>query len=720
MRVNIEGAFLRSRVARRVFFLFIGCTILPITALAIISYGVVTSQLKEQSRQHLKQASKALGMDIIERLLLLEAELKGFEARTAPMGAVPRGLPATVQGEQSARHFAAVAFLGEAGTQTALFGTMEPPGEIDAAERESLTSGRTAVFTRLTPGRRPRIFLARAVAAGSSGRTVLLGEVNTTYLWGSADENSLPPRTEFCVLQAPDVMFTCTTENPPPLAEFPLAPSPEPATGATALQFEWTDGKEAYLASAWTVFLRSSFAAPPWIVVVSQSEADVLSPVSNFKKLFPPVILMCFCVVILLSIAQIRRSLVPLERLQEGTRRIAERDFDSPVRVTSGDEFEDLAGSFNRMARRLGKQFHALTATAEVAQIVLSTLDTRKITETILLRMRDVCLCDHVGLILTGRDQRKAALYLRDVAGDGAVREEAVQIPSDDIRSFRRQPKMFVRGATELPACLAPLGRLGPATTVILPIFLKDVLAGLVALGYLESKTPDAEDLNQARLLADQVALALANAGLVAELGELNWGTLHALARTIDAKSPWTAGHSERVTNLALRIGQALKLDPQELDTLHRGGLLHDLGKLGVPQDILDKPVSLTDEERRIVQRHVTLGAKILEPIAAYAAVMPMVLQHHEAFDGTGYTQGLAGEAIHFGARILAVADVADALSTDRPYRRGMDADGVVAYIRERSGRQFDPRVVEAFLQVMANREREPLLGADGDAPTRS
>jgi putative nucleotidyltransferase with HDIG domain len=257
------------------------------------------------------------------------------------------------------------------------------------------------------------------------------------------------------------------------------------------------------------------------------------------------------------------------------------------------------------------------------------------------------------------------------------------------------------RDHESLPSYLAPWADAGLRSVVLLPILLGQRLAAIIALGYLEAAGPDPDDQSHARQLVDQVAVALANARLIEDLDRLNWGTLNALARAIDAKSPWTAGHSERVTELALQIGQTLNLGPQRLAVLHRGGLLHDLGKLGIPPEILDKPGRLTPEETRIMQGHVTLGARILEPIAAYAEVIPILLQHHESFDGSGYPVGLAGEAIDLGARIFGVADVFDALLSDRPYRRGLDREEVIRYIRDRSGRQFDPRVVEAFLEVM-------------------
>jgi len=184
-------------------------------------------------------------------------------------------------------------------------------------------------------------------------------------------------------------------------------------------------------------------------------------------------------------------------------------------------------------------------------------------------------------------------------------------------------------------------------------------------------------------------------------LDRLNWGALTALARAIDAKSEWTAGHSERVTKLALKIGRALALTQEELDNLHRAGLLHDIGKIGTPAELIDKSERLTHEEQQIVNEHPSIGERILEPIEAYAKIVPIVRQHHEKFNGKGYPEGLAGEAITLGARILAVADVYDALSSERPYRTAMEPDQALHIIEENSGSHFDPVVVEAFFKVM-------------------
>jgi putative nucleotidyltransferase with HDIG domain len=243
---------------------------------------------------------------------------------------------------------------------------------------------------------------------------------------------------------------------------------------------------------------------------------------------------------------------------------------------------------------------------------------------------------------------------------------------------------------------------------LVLPIILKRKLSGFITLGwYLKSTLHIQEDLDRARQLVDQMGVALSNAGLMRELNQLNWGTLEALARAIDAKSPWTAGHSERVTKLALKIGRSLRLAQEEMDTLHRAGLLHDIGKLGIPMDILDKEGKLTKKEEQLMREHVRLGIRILEPIAAYAEVVPIVLHHHEYFNGEGYPDGLAGEAISLGGRIFAVADSFDALTSNRPYRKALNQKYAIEVIRQGGGSQYDPDIVRAFLRVMAQESRE-------------
>ncbi|HMD18539.1 MAG TPA: HD domain-containing phosphohydrolase [Terriglobales bacterium] len=199
---------------------------------------------------------------------------------------------------------------------------------------------------------------------------------------------------------------------------------------------------------------------------------------------------------------------------------------------------------------------------------------------------------------------------------------------------------------------------------------------------------------HDALLEKDQLKIA------VEALEQLDLGTLTALARAIDAKSAWTAGHSERVTILALKIGHAMSLPAKSLEIMHRGGLLHDIGKIGTPLAVLDKPGALEPDEMQIMQDHVKIGVRILEPIPCFREALPMVAQHHEWLDGSGYPAGLAGENISLLARILAVADCYDAIVSDRPYRKGLPKQQALEILTQRSGTQFDPIIIEVFTRL--------------------
>ncbi len=178
------------------------------------------------------------------------------------------------------------------------------------------------------------------------------------------------------------------------------------------------------------------------------------------------------------------------------------------------------------------------------------------------------------------------------------------------------------------------------------------------------------------------------------------FATLEALSSTLDAKDPYTHGHSDRVAVLAARIGKQLNLDRQTIETLEIAGQLHDVGKIGVPEAVLLKPGALTDDEFDAIKRHPTIGYDILKGVPGLEQVLPGVLHHHERWDGRGYPDGLAGENIPYIARILAVADTFDAMSSKRSYRDAMPREKVLAVIAENRGSQFEAAIADAFLAI--------------------
>ena len=200
--------------------------------------------------------------------------------------------------------------------------------------------------------------------------------------------------------------------------------------------------------------------------------------------------------------------------------------------------------------------------------------------------------------------------------------------------------------------------------------------------------------------MANQAKLAIASASNFASLEATFVSTIEALATALEANDEYTSEHARSITDMSLSVGAALGLDAKALKRLELGALFHDIGKIGVPNHILRKPGRLTDEERRIVEQHPDLGARILAPIERLAEVGEIVRACHERWDGAGYPRGLAGDEIPIEARIIFVCDAFDAMTTDRPYRGALGVEEACRRLREGAGTQFDPRVVEEFLSL--------------------
>jgi len=186
------------------------------------------------------------------------------------------------------------------------------------------------------------------------------------------------------------------------------------------------------------------------------------------------------------------------------------------------------------------------------------------------------------------------------------------------------------------------------------------------------------------------------------ELEDLFIRLVIVMVNALDAKSPWTKGHSERVTNYALEIAGEMGAKDEDIEQLRLCGLLHDIGKIGIYDDVLDKPGKLTDKEFELVKMHPAKGAEILKPIKQLNKILPGILYHHERYDGKGYPEGLMGEDIPLCARILCIADSYDSMTADRPYRPAPGEEYAISELKRCSGTQFDPLIVKAFLKVLS------------------
>lgn len=642
--------------------------------------------------------SHEAGLGIAEKLNFLDADLRLLAAdiRSSP-DADQAQLEVSLNSQFKGR-FEGLALVTSQGEEQLLFGKLPVPAVPTPEEKIHLQSGRSILNTKECAQSTPCIFLMRSMESKNGQERLLVGQIHGDFLW---DAENIPEGSSLCILNETGNALFCSREAP---AQLPAVPE-----NHTSGQVEWKQSGEEYLADYWKLFLKPSYHVAYWTVIAGKAKPEILGPLWIFKKNFLLTSLLALWIVILLSLVQIRRNLVPLGELQKGTRRIAGGDFQSRVAIRSGDEFEELASSFNSMAERIEKQIRSLKTMNEIDRAILSASDIEHIVDALIERLPTLVSCEVVSVMLLDPRTREHALTY--VSGANSQQNRSVT-----TRTFTKDELQSLIACREIqdsqcygisPHHLEPLASRGMTNFVSAPIFLKDEVSGLIALGRTGTAAWTEADREQLGQVTDQMAVALSNARLISELRQLHFGTLTALARAIDAKSPWTSGHSERVTLLALRIASAFGLPQNELDIIHRGGLLHDIGKIGIPGYVLDKPGKLTPGEMEQMREHVSIGARILEPVPGLEDCLPIVWQHHEWINGQGYPKGLKGDEVTLHARILAVADCYDALTSDRPYRAGMSVQQAIKIIKQGTGTQFDPEIIKIFLSLMGDPTEE-------------
>lgn len=234
----------------------------------------------------------------------------------------------------------------------------------------------------------------------------------------------------------------------------------------------------------------------------------------------------------------------------------------------------------------------------------------------------------------------------------------------------------------------------------------ENVFGWLAALNHAEDGEFGTVEASLLSSVAAILGIHSGNIDLYRQQSELLAGIVRALTSAIDAKDPYTCGHSDRVSRVAVRLAQELGCDEKTLNTLCLAGLLHDIGKIGVNDSVLRKPAKLSDDEYEHIKQHVTTGHRILHDLVKLENVLPAVLHHHESWDGSGYPSRLDSSQIPLSARIIAVADAFDAMTSNRPYRKGMPDEKVDQILRDGAGRQWDPQVIEAFFRVREDMRR--------------
>lgn len=302
---------------------------------------------------------------------------------------------------------------------------------------------------------------------------------------------------------------------------------------------------------------------------------------------------------------------------------------------------------------------------------------------------------------------KRCSIMLVDKARRSLVPKAGIGLRKGDVGRYR------LHLGKGIPGRVAKTGSFCFGRRVLCAPLIEEDVIGVITVWEREDKLPFAStDQELLSVLAEQTVIAIRNAQLYEEQQRLTMGTIKSLVAALDYKTPHKYTPSPELIDITLAMAKELRLSEEELETLRYATFLHDAGKISISEDILAKPSGLTDKEYESIKKHPYRGAKLIKPLDVLKPIVPIILYHHEKYDGTGYPKGLKKDQIPLGARIMAVVDAFWAMTSKRPYRKKVSIQRAVDEIKKNSGTQFDPKVVETFLEVVKRPEiRQKLRG---------
>jgi len=385
-----------------------------------------------------------------------------------------------------------------------------------------------------------------------------------------------------------------------------------------------------------------------------------------------------------------------------------------------------LWDSSEQLTEQVNLNYRNTQLTREVGEVISSKTSIGEVLESVTQVLQNTLDYDR-GLILLAEktnqwlEIRGAYGYIDqhlDLLTNIAFRLDNPQSKGVFVVSFREQKPFLINNVKEIEKTLSPrsqdfLRALGTQSFICVPIVLEGKSIGILAVDNLQTKKPlVVSDINLLMGIAQTIAISIQNARLLEIQSEQFDSTLQVLADSIDARDFLTAGHSEKVAEYSVGIAEELSLNEEFTRVVRTAALLHDYGKIGIPDSILKKDGPLTDEERAVIRTHPTKSKQILDKVTfegAFREIPTIVYAHHERWDGTGYPNALQGEKIPLGARIIAAADFFEAITAKRHYRDPMQIDQAIQELLQESGRYFQPEIVQAFLRYL-ERDRICLL----------
>ncbi|MEW6685235.1 MAG: HD domain-containing phosphohydrolase [Candidatus Edwardsbacteria bacterium] len=359
-----------------------------------------------------------------------------------------------------------------------------------------------------------------------------------------------------------------------------------------------------------------------------------------------------------------------------------------------------------RLYGEMREKMNRIQTLVETSAIISSSLDLNRVLQSVMDEAKNVIGAEASSIFRI--DEETKELYFEVATGEKGEEVKKIRVPwgkgivgavaekgqTELVSDVTKDPRWFGRVDKKS----------GFVTRSILavPLKVKDKVIGVAqVLNKIGEGTFTKDDVELFEGLARQAAIAVENARLYQDLQELFVNSIKTVVSLIDAKDEYTAGHSERVTKYSLMIAKEMGYEEDDLKRLELAGVLHDVGKIGMPDSILKKPDKLTDEEFAIVKQHPARGAEAMVPIKQMKEMIPAIRHHHERYDGGGYPDHLKNNNISQDARIICVADAYDAMTSDRPYRKGLSREEAISRLKKDTTTQFDPEAVEAFCRAM-------------------
>lgn len=417
---------------------------------------------------------------------------------------------------------------------------------------------------------------------------------------------------------------------------------------------------------------------------------------------------------VIIGYASMRNVVQSLIDLNKASTKALQRVL-TPEKVTElaseENEITALAQSFQAITERLEDNVRSLELTKKTLHEVMTRVghgisNMQNIDSFLELILETIikALNGRAGLILLYNKEDKELVFklAAGIEGNHASHAETIKVPEDSrLKEILKTkgPRVFLEPFAEFQSKYLKKFVEGPF--ICSPLLVREKPKGLMIVNHLDTNgTFDNDEINLFFNLASQTAVAIENSVLSHDIESTYFETISALALAVDAKDRYSRGHLDRVAKYCVMIAKQLGLDDEDLKTLRDAARLHDLGKIGIPDEVLNKPGPLNDQEWVLMKRHPEIGETIIKPITSLRHLCDLVRHHHEKLDGSGYPDGLKGEEITPLVRIMTVADIYDALTTDRPYRGRLSTETAVEELRK-MGEKLDQDVVDSFVEAL-------------------